>query len=262
MRNLSGWAEKVASKSIAKQYHEAAHRAVGDMEFRGHTRPATEEVSLATRSSKEDPLRAEFIRSFCGADFQGKHFLNRLEAEKKQIEKFERTSLLYISPAKKRKVKISAGIDELYGYRPCDDRVWYLSPLEFIMLWEFVPLPSPGSKQTPKTEWTDEGKKLTPEVKKKQAIPGKHYRLASGNKASASYIFYDDLPFLSRLRNGFYLRKRKIVHAPVCSNTPMPHPHISANQRGRLLSVYLRPWSLRRDKATLHVPFIGLLKLT
>ena len=41
---------------------------------------------------------------------------------------------------------------QAYGHRPCQDGLWELSPYEFIMYWDVVPMRVPGSRK----EWMEE----------------------------------------------------------------------------------------------------------
>ena len=55
---------KLQSKSNAAQYHNMANRLLGDLEFRGHVRPITEELNLAANYHQDDVCNAEFDRTF------------------------------------------------------------------------------------------------------------------------------------------------------------------------------------------------------
>ena len=52
---------------------------LGDLEFRGHARPATEEFNLAAYYDEQDVCRAEFLRTFTTVAFLGGELLNREE---------------------------------------------------------------------------------------------------------------------------------------------------------------------------------------
>ena len=62
--NLKYLEEKLRGKSNAAQYHNMANRLLGDLEFRGHVRPITEEFNLAANSHEQDVCNAEFYRTF------------------------------------------------------------------------------------------------------------------------------------------------------------------------------------------------------
>ena len=48
---------------------------------------------------------------------------------------------------------------------------------------------------------------------------------------------------------------------PQSEGTPMPTQRFSAEERGRMLSLYLRPWVLHRKYASPHVPHIADLDI-
>ena len=60
MQNLKFLQEKLQNKSNAAQYHNLANCMLGDLEFRGHLRPITEEFNLAANYHHHDVLNAEF----------------------------------------------------------------------------------------------------------------------------------------------------------------------------------------------------------
>ena len=62
-----------------------ANRMLGDLEFRGHVRPITEEFNLAANYEKSDVCNAEFYRTFGTAVFYGSNLLGRLKAEKQAV---------------------------------------------------------------------------------------------------------------------------------------------------------------------------------
>ena len=56
-----------------------ANRMLGDLEFRGHARPATEEFNLAANHDSADVTKAEFLRTFITVTFPGSELLRREE---------------------------------------------------------------------------------------------------------------------------------------------------------------------------------------
>ena len=67
--NLKFLEEKLQRKSNAAQYHNMANRLLGDLEFRGHVRPITEEFNLGANYHQQDVRNAEFYRTFRTATF-------------------------------------------------------------------------------------------------------------------------------------------------------------------------------------------------
>ena len=49
--NLKALAKTIQHRTSSQQYHHVANRMLGDLEYRGHVRPATEECNLAANVS-------------------------------------------------------------------------------------------------------------------------------------------------------------------------------------------------------------------
>ena len=82
--NLKFLETKLQGKTHAAQYHNLANRMLGDLEFRGHARPITEEFNLAANYHEQDVRNAEFYHTFGTATFHGAALLQRLRAEQKK----------------------------------------------------------------------------------------------------------------------------------------------------------------------------------
>lgn len=52
--NLKYLQKTISHRSNPQQYHHVANRMLGDLEYRGHVRPATEEVNLAGNNKEDD----------------------------------------------------------------------------------------------------------------------------------------------------------------------------------------------------------------
>ena len=59
--NLKFLEEKLQRKSNAAQYHNMANRLLGDLEFRGHVRPITEEFNLGANFHEQMCAMPNFI---------------------------------------------------------------------------------------------------------------------------------------------------------------------------------------------------------
>ena len=77
--NLRFLAKTIQHRSNRQQYHHVANRMLGDLEFRGHARPATEEFNLAANHDNSDVTKAEFLRTFATTTFPGAQLLRREE---------------------------------------------------------------------------------------------------------------------------------------------------------------------------------------
>ena len=115
-----------------------ANRVLGDLEFRGHTRPITEEFNLAANYNEIDVCNAEFYRTFGSASFCGRELLTRLRAAKEELKNADTKA----APIRKRAGyqrlgnKFFISLEEAYGYRGNAPAVYYLSPWEFTALWK------------------------------------------------------------------------------------------------------------------------------
>ena len=76
--------------------------------------------------------------------FPGQRFVRLLESEMKRDSARSRKGVLPVrsDPVEKEVIR-TYHLEELYGYRGCDERVYYLSPWEFLMFWEVQRVPSP-----------------------------------------------------------------------------------------------------------------------
>ena len=131
------------------------------------TRTALEESNLAACWNDQDPTAAEFMRTYRSIDFQGCQLLQRLKDEERRAQ--QKTRQKFVPKAKGQ----GSGPGDLvrrfvdfYGYRGSRPAVYYLNALEFVMMWETLPLPRPKapseSDPVPLTKW-----KTHPKTKEK-----------------------------------------------------------------------------------------------
>ena len=64
-----------------------------------------------------------------------------------------------------------------------------------------------------------------------------------------------------KLRSSWLIVKRETPVVPCPTNTVMPRRNMSKEQRAKLFSVYLRPWTLSEKRGSSDVPFAGDLGL-
>ena len=105
------------------------------------------------------------------------------------------------------------------------------------------------------TAWTTEGKTFYDEHKTDDppAIlePGKHYVLVE--PLPADYIAYPNIKALARFRHEWVMRRNLRPHVPALAHAPLPHSGKPQKERGRLFSIYLRPWALSPEGASHNV---------
>ncbi|CAL1160877.1 unnamed protein product [Cladocopium goreaui] len=246
--------EAAAKEDPAAHYRKVVHRVFGDLEFRCSVRPVTEEFMLAGFSNMTDPTSAECIRTFPVVPFVGIEWVGILDHVTDIRHKVE--------PPNPHKSTLKSS--EVYGWRGTDERVFHLSPWEFIKWWSLKKL------QPPTKNATEDGQGLSVWVRK----DGTDRKPVDGWQYGRDYIWKHPLPNsravnLVRLPqcNGcsrvqeYYLERRTEPLIPYPTTCPLPKPDMSKDAQARLLNVYLRPWTLDPKSATPHVPHISALDL-
>lgn len=144
-----------------------------------------------------------------------------------------------------------------YAFRGADPRVYFLSPWEFTQHWQPVRIKSPH-KGYASTQWTEEANKLNP-------VAGQDFvftDLALKHKDVVIFKRIAKAPKFEIFRHTWILLRRTRPVVPCPENTPMPGRKCTKEQRATLLSIYLRPWTLVQEQASVHVPFLPDLRLT
>ena len=120
--------------------------------------------------------------------------------------------------------------------------------------------------RTPWTQWTESGLDYKMRLAEDRentlpaAKPRVHFRVIESTKDSP-YVAYPDAPETQEARHRWVLLRQSIPKVPQPSRTPLLRKTMDAEERGRILSVYLRPWTLLRHQATVHVPFLSDLNV-
>ena len=157
---------------------------------------------------------------------------------------------------------------DFYGYRGKHPAVLYLSPWEFLMLWEVLPLPKPSAASTGKgtaiSRWT-------PKPRKKRKVdddepdefePNTALAIASDD-VNAAIVFFGDIPGEVQLRSRWHMRRRLRPMVPAPDDTPMPDKQKDKDKEARLFALYMRPWVLDPAMASrsASIPHLGDLDL-
>ena len=156
----------------------------------------------------------------------------------------------------------------LYGQRPNDKIIWYLSPYEFESDWEVRFLSYPQSlhdTDNPRhhAELTDAGiAKLhnrQPGEKSPELYPGQDYVVKDGGD---DWLAFPDLPTTSHFRHTWIIQKRRRPVAPMFMGAPVPSKRANAVDHSAMLTMaYFHPWTLRADdEESDAVPFAGRLR--
>ena len=201
------------------------------------SRPATEETALSMYVDEHDVMSAEFVRLYRSQDFYGSVLLRALEREEASHADSQASARRMLP-----KIKDDIGdaeimlrsFDDLYGYRPRHQHIFYLSPWEFTMWWEVLPADSARDAKT----------------------------------THVIILQYPQEPQeAAELRKKFVLGRRVRPMVPSPSHTPMPDrvpetpevPERRAEQQCRLYSVYMRAWTKIHSYASDHVPHLSKL---
>ena len=234
-------------------------------------RPATEEFNLAGNHHRQDVTASEFIRTFRTQSFLGGALLRRLKFESEaQLQERKQVSKVPVRRSSTRqRSSFSVPFEEVYGFRGRDASLYYLSPWEFTKWWSVEYLKPPSAYERkfdePKTSWVEGGLEHWRRTLKDPNLPGvepgKHYVVLEPCALPAAYVTFPDDEATQELRHRAVLVRNARLLVPQPEGTPMPTQRFSAEERGRMLSVYLRPWVLHRRYASPHVPHIADLDI-
>ena len=86
--------------------------------------------------------------------------------------------------------------------------------------------------------------------------PGEHYVVVDCTNPTR-YLSYPQSRETERMRHNVVMVRRRRPHVPQPSATPLPTSNLSEEERGRILSAYLRPWVLSSQYAFAHVPLLA-----
>jgi len=121
--------------------------------------------------------------------------------------------------------------DEAYGNRPRHDAVFYLNAWEFTMYWNVCEMQRGRSYQSDTTE------------------------------ACPKYLRFPDEPSLHPKFQRLVLMRRLRPCMPAPESTPMPTQEKDPETKAKLLSIYLRPWTLLETFACKDVPLLQMLDI-
>ena len=130
--------------------------------------------------------------------------------------------------------------------------------------WDPVRLEAPCCyREEPLTEWTECGRKAWAAMKEDLVDhfePGVDYVPASTLPDDGhEYIILPEtteVPEMTIFRSMWMLRRARRPYVLAPTNTPLPTASQSKEQRARIYSVYLRPWTLNRQWASHAVPWL------
>ena len=188
-------------------------------------RSANEDMHLAMYALDHDVLTPEFIRTYEHVTFHGWDYLQAEKASTTKVLDPELTKHTVI-PTEVRKHMLGTDA-EFYGCRPRVEAVWHLNPFEFTMYW---------------------------------GVPRFAGTCSIESISGPDQLCFPDEPGLADLRQHWYIHRRRRVHIPAPHRTHIPKVgRDNKETRGRLYSVYLRPWTLLPQLCSEEVPYLGSL---
>ena len=262
-------AENIARQPVNTQGKRHAVRIMNDLYGKGIVRGQVENTNLRAYSTKTDVTAAEAIMTSGTTPFYGRNYVDAVETMNDKRITPNSSKFVEVDARTKRRGKITFRDSAvLYGQRPHDKRVWYLSPYEFESDWEVRLLSYPQSLEDacdPKhhAELTDVGMaKLrdrergspTPELN-----PGHDYVVKDGGD---DWLAFPDLPTTAHFRNTWIIKKRRRSKAPTFMGAPVPSKGNNASEHSALLTMaYFHPWTLRAEEEEVDaVPYAGCLR--
>ena len=205
---------------------------------------------------------AECIRTFPTVTFPASLLLKREE-----IETGKRTGASIITSVTHASgmatyMFTEAPFDLLYGFRGALHEVDLLSPYEMLLHWSLERITAPISAfGIQRATWTEEASTYRRQRREASETPaykaGIHYIAAAG----VGRILMEDLSQLRGLRHVWCWELRKRVHIPTWSFAKVPRSAFSPEENARLLSVYMRPWTLDPRHASGVNPLLSNLGL-
>jgi len=239
-------------QTSTKAFQEYSRRLGRDLEGKGILRTSTEATNLAIHANIEyDVLKAECIRTFPTVTFPATLLLKREEIETHKVPGASIITAVHHGGQVSKRAFADAPFDLLYGFRGSEHDVDLLSPYEMLLHWSMVHITPPTtSGEDGMSKFTDAGLAYKEECKvskqKPSYEPGLHYIAV----AAPNRILMPELPALGTLRHRWVWERRFRLHLPVWNFSRVPHGKLSPEENARLLSVYMRPWTLNQHDVT------------
>ena len=258
-RKIAG--EDRTPTSVAKKFSDCCRRMVKDIECKGLIRTAVEATNLAEYADHPDTLMAECMRSFNTMIFPAVVLLKREEIETGRTTGVSVIAPLHHNHGNKGRAYAEAPYDLLYGFRGCDYEVDLHSPFEMFRYCSVERIAAPtASALCARSRWTPAGrefkkKELDQGNRKPAYIAGVHFEALEG----IGRILLPEYEALRGLRHCWCWEKRERPTVPVFSKCKMPDRRWSPEENSRLLSVYMRPWTLDTANVSKANPLLSNL---
>ena len=160
---------------------------------------------------------------------------------------------------------------QVYGHRPQRADIWCLSPYEFTMYWDVVPMKMPQTRSDwtsqPSTHWdvevTATGTAKLAAAKSDTAnvrlLPGVDFKRKEKQETSNKVFFGGNGG--NALRHGWFLQRRLRPLCPHLATSPTPSKWgDDAEHNAKLTMAYFRAWTLDKKRGNEVVPHIRQLR--
>ena len=244
-----------------KTFQNYSRRLVRDLEGKGTLRTSTEGTNLSVHANCPDLLSAECIRTFPSVVFPAILLLKREEIETRKTAGVSVIAAVHSCGRASRRAFVQPPFDIMYGFRGSQHVVDILSPYEMIMHWALEEIRPPTiHKTTVRSKFTTAGFAYKEQCRVEQCRPeykaGEHYEAVP----SEDRILMPAIAALGNLRHRWAWQQRLRLHLPTWSFAKIPKGSLSPEENARLLSIYLRPWTLHPADVTTTTPLLSTLR--
>ena len=249
--------DKSTEESPGQQFAAFSKRLVKDLEAKGTLHTTVESTNLMVNLTKNDALSAECVRTFPTVQFPAMALLRREEVETGKVSGVQMIVAVHATgTARSRRSYLEAPFDLLYGFRSGDHNVQLLSAFEMIMHWQMVEVRPPSPAHT-LSQLTCEGEAYKQECKDLGRVPkynaGQHF-IAVG---AANRLLLPELKQLGVLCHRWIWERRPRPCVPVWSSSKLAAARYSPEENARLMSIYMRPWTLNPEQSSMDVPLLS-----
>ena len=264
---------KCQQESVEKVGKRHVTRFLSDAYCKGIVRGQVECCNLRAYSKATSVVAAERISTAAFCSFPGRSFVQAVNVACNEPEEWGAGKKYMWSRKGTRGQRHIHEIDaaQAYGHRPRDARVWHLSPYEFTMYWDCIPMTMPFSRaewqQHPKDHWdvvvTTQGEAKLAAARTDagvvRLVPGVDVRRRD-TKANERQIFFDSAAGRA-LQHGWYLCRRVRPLAPHFANSPVPSKWAEEPERNaKLLVTYFRAWTKNKAQGDADVVYVATLR--
>ena len=268
LKGIRRMGEGMEKKSLRYKIKRYALRICSDAYGKGIVRGHTENTNLCAYTKDNILTSAETVRTAGTESFYGGEYLNVVERLNDQKDKATRKDFPIIDKRNPRKRKVTLkDTCILYGQRPSDPHVWFLSPYEFTMHWEVCMLSYPLCIEdiystNHHVDLTDSGyEKL--QAYKSDLLPEEDYVVGKGaiDGQGREWLPYPETASTQSFRHIWIMRRRKRPSVPSFAGSPVPKHASGEHERSAaIVLAYFHPWTLRQQDADEHVPWAGSLR--